>query len=322
MSLGCGAVIGKGSIGYRHVELLHRALPGQSHLHIGSREFDAILEGLPNRTLVPSELRDIDFIIVASPATRHLHHVTAGTSWGLPVLLEKPIASILDDAQQLVHTATGEKSIAQVGYVLRYSEAFTALAEIVAELGTGGLESAVVVAHSFLPDWRPGKDFRNTVSARLELGGGVLLELSHELDYLLTLCGPLEIVSADLTQLGSLNLEVETAALVRAHTSTGADVSISLDMNNPDTERYCEMRWSDGVTVRWDLVENSLTMNSSSSAKETLFFQDSKDDWFTRQFASFEEAVSLRMCPSPSLYDGLEVVRLIDSIRQASEKNS
>ncbi len=49
---------------------------------------------------------------------------------------------------------------------------------------------------SYLPDWRPGNNYKKSVSAKKDLGGGVLLELSHELDYIRWIFGEIKNIYA------------------------------------------------------------------------------------------------------------------------------
>ena len=49
--------------------------------------------------------------------------------------------------------------------------------------------SARVICSSYLPDWRPGVDYRTVYSAHKALGGGVTIDLIHEWDYLVDLFG-------------------------------------------------------------------------------------------------------------------------------------
>ena len=62
---------------------------------------------------------------------------------------------------------------------------------------------------SYLPDWRKGTDYRESVSAKAELGGGVLLELSHELDYIRWFFGEMISISANIQNSGTLGIDVE-----------------------------------------------------------------------------------------------------------------
>ena len=48
---------------------------------------------------------------------------------------------------------------------------------------------ARVICSSYLPDWRPGVDYRTVYSAHKALGGGVTIDLIHEWDYLVDLFG-------------------------------------------------------------------------------------------------------------------------------------
>ena len=85
---------------------------------------------------------------------------------------------------------------------------------------------------SYLPDWRPQKDYKESVSARAELGGGVLLELSHELDYIRWFFGGIDSVIAVLKNSNILGLDVEDGADLILKSSKGLHISLHLDFNS------------------------------------------------------------------------------------------
>jgi predicted dehydrogenase len=259
-------------------------------------------------------MADADFVIVASPSTRHRDHVTEAIQRGLPVLVEKPLTSGLRDAEHLVTLARRLDAFIQVGYVLRFSDGFKALKDSVLSRGVDGIEHVTMTAHSYLPNWRPGTDFRDGVSARADLGGGVLRELSHELDYAIGVFGPLKILSATLTRSPAISPDVDTGAVIHAVTSSGVKVAISLDMANSAVERSCEIIWRNGERLRWDLTENSLSIHDSSGVNNHRRFTDSRDGWYETQLRAFLRAVVEKSAPSPDIDDGLLVMECIDAI--------
>lgn len=311
-----GAVIGKGSMGVRHFRILQKTLPEAEHRHIGSREFDAHLAEQPTDEFPPTWLANVSFVVVASPSTRHYRHLVELSRYGLPILVEKPLASRFVDATDLAACLNNTGVLAQVGYVLRFSEAFGALNDNVSHRGLDAIESVTITAHSYLPDWRPNTDFREGVSARADLGGGVLRELSHELDYVLNVVGPLTVLSATLTQSQDISHDVDTGALIRAETGSRAPVTISLDMANPTLGRSCDITWQNGERLRWDLLKNSLTVQLPFGKSECRHFADTRDDWYQKQLLAFLAAVDEQIPPSPSVEEALNVMACIDTIEK------
>ena len=82
---------------------------------------------------------------------------------------------------------------------------------------------------SYLPDWRPSQDYRRTVSSSSSYGGGVLLELSHEIDYANWFFGPFLKVQAVLKNTGTLEIDVEDIADLVLTNKNGMNVQIHLD---------------------------------------------------------------------------------------------
>ena len=102
--------------------------------------------------------------------------------------------------------------VLMVGYNFRFYPPLQAMRQALVEGCIGRLISLRAEAGQYLPDWRPGSDYRQGASARRELGGGVVLELSHELDYIRWLGGEVESVGALVGKLSDLEIEVEDTA--------------------------------------------------------------------------------------------------------------
>ena len=98
------------------------------------------------------------------------------------------------------------------GYNLRFSPSLMYFNELIKKNIVGQILSVRCEVGQYLPEWRPNKDYRKTVSANFHLGGGVLLELSHEIDYLRWIFGEVDWVRATLAQQSSLVFDVEDSA--------------------------------------------------------------------------------------------------------------
>ena len=101
----------------------------------------------------------------------------------IPVLIEKPISDNLKKCSELIELMTSNNCLVTVGYVLRHSKILNKFKELINQSDIGKRLYAEIKCGSYLPDWRKDKDYRESVSAKSSLGGGVLLELSHEINY-------------------------------------------------------------------------------------------------------------------------------------------
>ena len=120
-------------------------------------------------------------------------------------------------------------------------------------------DNVSVCAGQFLPDWRSLKNFKNSVSAKKNLGGGVLLELSHEIDYIQWLLGPVKVHYAKLRSSSELNLEVEEIADAVLVSNTGTICNMHLDFLQKKVTRTCSFIGEKGK-LDWDLLTNTITL--------------------------------------------------------------
>ena len=105
----------------------------------------------------------------------------------------------------------------------------------------------------YLPDWRPGTDYRTSVSAQRALGGGVLLELSHELDMLRWIFGEVDWLSGWIGRQGALEVDVEDCVMIQMGFSGGPVAQLGMDFLRRDTARTCTAIGTQG-SLRWDAV--------------------------------------------------------------------
>lgn len=257
------AVIGLGNIATRHRRNLKLLFPEAKLIAMSASgrvpkepvgDSDHIAESI--NEIVQSE---VQFAIIASPAPFHAQHAIPLIQAGIPVLIEKPVSVTQADAQALIDAEAKYQTPVAVGYCLRYLPSAQKVRQMLQEGVIGTLYNAFIEIGQYLPDWRPAKDYRETVSAKAELGGGVLLELSHELDYAQWILGSLIPRHVILRASEELGLEVEDNADLLMTTMKGAVVNIHLDFLQRKAHRKCRFIGSEGC-IEWDLIQNEVVL--------------------------------------------------------------
>ncbi|WP_065546003.1 Gfo/Idh/MocA family oxidoreductase [Vibrio scophthalmi] len=264
------AVIGLGNIATRHRRNLKILFP-ETELLVMSASGRVPTETISDSDGIVTSVdalieAKVELVIVASPAPFHAQHAIPLIEAGIPTLIEKPVTTTIDDAQAIQQAISQHKTPVAVGYCLRYLPSALKLKALLVGNEIGTLYNAHIEIGQYLPDWRPSKDYRDCVSANKNLGGGVLFELSHELDYAQWLLGPLHLQYALLRSSKELNLEVEDMADIITLTDTGAVTTIHLDFLQRKAHRKCSFIGSKG-RIDWDLIQNQLTLITAAESR-------------------------------------------------------
>lgn len=255
-------VIGLGSIGKRHLHNLSLLFPSAQLLLVsasGNSNYSASKQAI---VLSLDQLieKKPDFVVVASPASLHLQHAEALLAAGIPTIVEKPLtASTLQVEQFMQLLAHYPHSIIDVGYCLRFLPAAQLVQHVIRSQRLGQIYTVIAQVGQYLPHWRPDTDYRQSVSAQAALGGGALLELSHELDYLQWLLGPLQLRYARNRQSGLLQLNVEDISELVLETADNACCFLHLDFIQQAAQRHCSIIAANG-RLEWDLLANTVTL--------------------------------------------------------------
>lgn len=313
-------VVGLGSIGARHLRLLREALPDADIMVLRHSPCD---ESIPMADICTNSLEEAcqfspQVAIIASPAPFHLATAQALAECGTHLLIEKPLAAISSGVPAFLDHCSAKNVQVQVGYNLRFLET---LQRFRAELHTGRIgkvQSIRCEIGQYLPSWRPGNDYRKTVSARHELGGGVLLELSHELDMLRWVFGELDWVSGWTGRLGDLNINVEDCAHLTLGFAAGCVGSLSMDFLRRDTTRCCTAIGEEG-SLQWDAITGKVWLWTPETERwECLLEQKAaRDDSYRHQLNIFIKSILENQVNEMAANgkDGQAVLDIVEAVR-------
>jgi len=303
-------VVGAGSIGERHVRAFTRlggvaiavVEPRRERLR-EVRERYACSAAFASFDEVP--LEEYDAAVIATPANSHMELGLRCAARGLHVMVEKPITVEAADARALIDGCRQGDVILAVGYTLRAHPVFRKAKELVAAGVLGDLWSVQAMAASRIAEARP--DFRQTYFASARAGGGVILDLSHELNYVQALTGPLSLQHCARKSLANLGVETETVADLQLVTRAGGLVHIHLHYADGHARRQCWCCGSKG-SLHLDFFRNTVAWNPTSGEPLCWNFADARDDWHLRQAREFLDATKGRCQPACTGEEALDTL--------------
>lgn len=244
-------VLGCGSIGSRHARNL-AALGVEVMVADVDPAAAATLAASLGTVAVDRETAPpCDLVVVATPSVAHVDDLRWALERGSDAFVEKPLAVSREGAAAArALVAARPDRLVMVGCNLRFSEGYTAL---VANLGAVGTVAAVIADYGWwLPAWRPAADYRLQYSARRALGGGIVLDAIHEIDYVLALAGRAADVRGVCTSSGILDIDVEDVADITLRHEGGVQSHIHLDYLRRVYSRSCTVIGSEGQ-LTWDV---------------------------------------------------------------------
>lgn len=319
-------IVGQGSIGKRHLGVARDLLPDAEIKVLRHQPTDDVPD-LADGCF--SEIADAvafapDLSVIAWPATHHIPVAQCLAKAGSHLLVEKPLSANLEGATSLIATCHAQRRICMVGYNLRYVDSLQAYRQMISNGQIGRVMSIRSEIGQYLPDWRPDSDYRQAVSARKELGGGALLELSHEIDYLRWIFGDVDWVQAALCRHSDLDIDVEdTVYLTMGFTGMTSEVkpvaSVTLDFVRRDPVRTCTAIGSAG-TLRWTAYEGAVEFYDPDHASwKTVFKGGGVRDSYHAEWRNLLNCIETGVAPVVSAEDGVRVLDIVSAARASSE---
>ena len=320
------AVVGLGNISDRHRTNLKSIFPSSQIACLSSS--GRYLNHLPIACdILASSLDELillspSFAIIASPATFHAEHAIPFIENNIPVLIEKPIAASKEDARKIINSIKQYKTPVAIGYCLRYKPFLKEVQDLLDHERIGKILKVDITCGSYLPDWRPSKDYLDSVSASASLGGGVMLELSHELDYANFLLKKMHLESAVISNSGTLNIDVEDTADLIFKLSAGGTLAVHLDFLQKSAIRHAQFHGSEGK-ILWDLQNNNLDTSVSGHEKNRSVENWNSNEMYIQMIKDFaNHFIENQQNDLCTPLEAFHVLEYIEQAKQLSNKDT
>jgi len=330
-------IAGLGSIGRRHFRNL-MALGEKDIILLRTRKAtlpDDELAGYPVETDLQEALQKHkpDAVIVANPTSMHLDVAIPAAEAGCHILLEKPVSHSLERLDVLQTTAEKSGSKILVGFQFRYHPTLNKARNLIQSNALGKILTVRAHWGEYLPQWHPWEDYRQSYAARADLGGGVLVTLTHPLDYLRYLLGDVESLWSFNGHISPLEIDVEDVAEVGLKFRNGAVGGVHVNYFQRPPVHHLEIVGTNG-TLRWDNADGILhfykllTSFGSYSDRPPAPVMESfsppegfeRNQLFVAQTRHFIEIVRGEKEPICSLGDGVQALRLALAAYKSQER--
>ena len=264
-------IIGFGSIGKRHAAIL-KNFKRVSEVYILSRRNSKIFKTI-NKL---SHIKKInpDYIIICSRTSdhfKHLNYIERNFSKKI-VLIEKPLFNKFYKFNIL-------KNKVFVGYNLRQHPILRFIKNFIINKK---IFSVNIVCNSYLPNWRKTINYKNSYSSHRRLGGGALLDLSHEIDYLEWIFKKIKKLDlVKIKKLSNLKINVEDHVLIAGETElSNFIVNLSYYSLYPRRQIVID---GHNFSIKGDLINNFVEIYLKNKNKKIISFKNNKDFTYVRQ---------------------------------------
>lgn len=299
-----------GSIGYRHIKNVKKLLPKveiaalRSQKNTINHEFTQIID---HEFYNISDAKSFtpDMIFITNPTFLHVETSLEFTNIVPGIFIEKPISDRLDKVQKLIDY--NESSIIHVACPLRFHPTIKFLKDYLKNRHK--ILNIRLSSGSYLPEWRPGQDYRKLYCARKEFGGGVSLDLIHEIDYLRWIFGNIKEGYFGSSKVSDLDINSEDISYSIFKLESGGICELHLDYFRRLPERKIEVS-TDNELIVADLIDSSIKICNSDGEK--VINQD-----FVRNDMYVEELIYFLNCVKKSKKSFNDPVFAYDTLRYA-----
>jgi len=233
--------------------------------------------------------------------------------------MEKPVCVAMNKVPQLIRLVNDKNLPVLVGFNLRYHYLYNKIKEILASNKLGKILSFFSETGQYLPYWRDS-EYTNSYSAHKELGGGVIYDLTHEIDLAVDLLGEVNYLSCLKNKISSLKINTEDIAeITLSHKNRGIS-HLHLDYLQIEYTRKFKLIFEKGE-IYWDYSMGKIKLTTENKSSE--FFQPknyTRDDTFKSQVKHWFNVLNKKEKPLVSLEKSIYISKIALCAHNSSEK--
>jgi len=267
-------VIGCGSIGERHISNLialnmedilafdvRSDRRGEVESRLGITTLDNLEDAWGHRP---------DAALITVPSSLHIPLALQAAKHGCHLFIEKPLSDRLEGVDVLLEAVRERNLVTLVGCNMRFHPGLMQVKALIEGGAVGHVIAARVEVGQYLPDWHPLEDYRHAYSAQQDLGGGVILDAIHEIDYVQWMLGEVQTVACFAGKLSHLEIETEDTAAILLRFVSGAIGEVHMDYVQRAYSRTCQIIGDEG-TIRWDYTIDEVQWYSAATREWQVF---------------------------------------------------
>jgi predicted dehydrogenase len=319
-------VIGAGSIGRRHINNLN--LLGYGDIDVVDIS-DANLDHIKKNFKVKETFNDFkdaslsksyDIAFILTPPIYHIPMALELARKGIDLFIEKPLGHNLEHVDELINAKEENNLIIMVGYNQRFNFGMRKLKSYIEEGILGKIYYIRAEVGQYLPDWRAWQDYRKSYTAIKELGGGIILDGSHEIDYVMWLAeSKIKELKSIYDKVSNLEIDVEDIAEVILRFENDVIASIHLNMIERGYNRYCKIVGEKG-SIKWIFKDNSLEFFEDDSKELiTKKYEIDQNHSYLEELKHFLSCVESRVEPLSNIYTAKETLEVVMRMKEGGD---
>ena len=295
--------VGMGSIAQKHLLVLQELLPETEIFALRSSSSSKEIENVTSVYKIEDVPTKLDFAIISNPTYLHLKTLLQLLPKNTPLLIEKPIVHSVKAANILLKNFDTKDLVSLISCNLRFHPCIIFLKEHLTQLHWIEINA---YCGSYLPDWRPDTNYLDSYSSDRTSGGGVDLDLIHELDYIYYLIGKPKRVHSNKGNISSLGINAPDYAKYLLEFDKGI-VNVSLNYYRRKPRRTIEIITKDDV-----LIVDLLKYTIFSEVENKIIFTEKIErlDLLKRQMSYFLNCVSKNQPTMNPINDSIEVLKI------------
>ena len=298
-------IIGLGSIARKHLTALRSLKMNAKIYALRSKPSSEVEDGVTNVYDLEDFNIPIHFAIISNPSNLHYHYIELLSKKDIPLFIEKPALHSLENSEKLVKLIEKKQLPTYIACNLRFHPCIAFLKKEIA-IQSLRVNEVNVYCGSYLPDWRPGKDFRAIYSANASMGGGVHLDLFHEIDYITWIFGFPNKSTSILKNLSSLEIDaIDYANYLLEYDTFTANLTLNYYRRKP--KRQIEILF-DNDTWTVDLINNHIKNDNEEFIFQAQNF--SVLDTYTSQLEYFISYLKNKKAPMNSFKESIDNLKI------------
>jgi predicted dehydrogenase len=253
-----------------------------------------------------------DAAIVCTPNHLHIPVAQKVADAGLDIFIEKPLSHTWDGVDKLIADIKRKHIVAMAGFNLRFEPGLLYLKQ---NIDPKNVAFVQIESGSHMPTWRPGADYRMVYSANKTMGGGIILDDVHELDYACWLFGYPDSVSCSCGKFSNFEIDVEDTAEFQFRYPDKL-VTIHSDYLQKRYTRRCKICLRDGNTIEWVFGDRVVEYNNGG--EKTFDYKDHFEinDLYLREMQMFLHHIKDRSHPESDLLNAAKILKIALQAKQ------